>query len=290
MLVEKVFPQVVGGIANLRDRLSVEGIVRGLQVDEIASLISIVPTTLLSSSCFLDRLTGLWRYEFGLPCTIGMDRGLYGTRLWIPVKELFSVIQEANIRLADQQRIKYFMRLADPDKHGDYLAEFMPVLRLSHDTITDFEVPTGVGNSNVDWRITNAKGRPVLIDVKRRIWDLLEAMERLDAGERDAAERGPDPTHNAKLLFRSIENKFDHKDPAIQLQGIWVATELQQEEAELNLAFNNLDHLKVHFAVLGDWDPGIKLLVRREEDRQFLLGLFREEATDRFSFSRSTTA
>ena len=289
MLIEEVLPEVIGGKANLKDRLVIEGIVRGLLADEIESLISIVPSILLSSGCFLDRLTGLWRYEFGLPCTIGMDRNLWGTWMWIPVKHLFMVIQGATTRLPAQQRTKYFERLADPEKHGDYLVEFLPVLRLSVDTTTDFEVPTGVGKSNVDWRISTITGRPVLIDVKRRIRDLLEAMERLDAGERDSSGRGPDPTHDVLLLFRSIEQKFIQKDPALQLQGIWVATELQQEESELNMAFDSLDHMKVHFAVLGDWDPGIKLLARREEDRQFLLGLFQEEASNRFCFSRSTT-
>lgn len=286
MLIEKVLPQVIGGIANLKDQLTVEGVVRGLQVDEIESLISIVPSALLSSGCFLDRLTGLWRYEFGLPCTLGMDRGLYGTWMWIPVKNIFTVIQEATIRLSDQQRTKYFERLADPEKHGEYLVEFLPILRLPSYVAAEFEVPTGVGNRNADWRISSTTGPAVLIDVKRRFRDLLEAMERLDDGDRGPNGMGPDPTHDVSLLFRSIENKFIQEDPDQQLQGIWVATDLQQEESELDTAFKDLDPSKVHFAILGDWDPGIKLLARREEDRLFLFGLFQEASSDRFSFSR----
>lgn len=286
MIIEKVLPRAVDGIAKLRDRLIIEGTARGLGVDDIEKTISDLPSELLSTGCFLDKLTGLWRYEYGVPWAIGLNQSLYGTWMWIPVKILFSVVQSAISRLSVEQRTKYLKRLADPEKHGDYLAEFLPVLRLSLDTAAEFEVPTGEGNRNADWRISYPLGRPVLIDVKRRMRDLLEAMKRVDAGEKGPSGMGPDPVHDVSVLFRSIENKYSRQDPARQLQGIWVVTEVQQENSELNMAFDTVDHMKVHFAVLGDWDPGIKLLVRREEDYQYLLDIFHEVASDRFSFVR----
>jgi hypothetical protein len=59
MLIERVLPEVIGGLACLKDRLIAEEVAQGLKVDEVESWISLVPATLLSSGCFLDRLTGL---------------------------------------------------------------------------------------------------------------------------------------------------------------------------------------------------------------------------------------
>jgi len=176
--------------------------------------------------------------------------------------------------------------LANPEKHRDTLAEFLPILRLPEGIATNFEVPTGVGNQDVDWCILSGEGRPVLIEVKSRFRDLLEAMDRLEAGERDPDGTAPAPIHDVSLLFRSIEKKYAPNNPALQLQGAWIVTDLKQKESELNATFDALDGSKVHFAILGDWDPGIKLLTRRDVDRQFLLDLFREEISDRFHFPR----
>jgi len=125
-------------------------------------------------------------------------------------------------------------------------------------------------------------GRRVLLDVKQRIADLIHAMDREFTGK-----VAPNPTHDTALVFRSIESKFADADPDVQLQGAWIATDLQQEVAELPAAFETLDGRKVHFAILGDWEPGVHVLVRREQDRAYLtelLGL--TEANSRFVFRR----
>ena len=67
ILIEQVLPKVIGEKATLHRRLAAEGKSYGLSDHEIQALISITPLKLLNSECFLDRLTDLWRYEFGLP-------------------------------------------------------------------------------------------------------------------------------------------------------------------------------------------------------------------------------
>ena len=54
---------------------------------------------------------------------------------------------------------------------------------------------------------------------------------------------------------------------------------------ELDRAFAALDPEKIHFAVFGDWDADIYLLVKREADRQYLLDLFHVTASGRFTFT-----
>jgi len=162
--------------------------------------------------------------------------------------------------------------------------------RMFKATVYEIFRLTGVGNHDIDWRIASGEGRPVLIEVKSRFKDLLEMLNQIEEGEYNPDGTAPAPKHDVSFLFRSIEQKYPQSDPTLQLQGAWIATYVQQEETELSLAFAALDGLKVHFVILGDWEPGIKLLTRRDEDYQFLISLFREETSDRFHFSRESAA
>ena len=58
-----------------------------------------------------------------------------------------------------------------------------------------------------------------------------------------------------------------------------VATHVQQNEDGLSKAFAAFDPDKVHFAILGDWVPDVHVLVRRDADRKYLLGLEIENGT-----------
>lgn len=286
MLIEQIWPNVVGKKATLERRLVIEAIERGLTSQEIKLVISQIPIRFLNVNCFFDRFTEMWRYEFGLPFEVTNKDYLWGTHMWPPVKYLFIVVHCAIRRLAARQQRSYFTKLLNPEKHWDTLVEFIPIIRLPEDTDVTFEVPTGVGNHNADWSISTSTGRTVLIDVKRRFRDLLEFVDKLEMGERYPDGTAPAPTHDVSILFRSTEEKYARNDPSKQLQGVWIDTALKQEENELNIAFNALDGARVHFAILGDWEPGIKLLTKRDEDQQFLLCLFSESVTDRYHFTR----
>jgi hypothetical protein len=285
MLIDQVAPEVVGGRAALSDALRAEGAGARLERQAIDELLGELPPVLLGASCFLDRITGLWRYEFGLPYTV-RDQLLWGTHMWLPVKNLFDVLLSARERLSEEERARYLSRLATPEKHEATLVEFVPILRLHSDLAVEADFRTGVGNRDVDWRIHNPNGPPVLIDVKKRSRDLLEMVERLAQGERDPDGTGPAPTHDASILFRSIEQKLQTNAPECQLQGAWIVTDVKQENEEIVNAFEALDPQKVHFAVLGGWKPGVAVLCHREEDAAILMELFREQPSNRHFFTR----
>jgi hypothetical protein len=139
----------------------------------------------------------------------------------------------------------------------------------------------GVGNRTVDWVIGAAFERRVLIDVKWRFADIFGQMGGVVADGRVA------PQHDVRLLFRSVQGKFLPKDPAEELQGAWIVTDIQQEETELQAAFDTLDPARVHFAVIGDERADVCLLTRGAEHRRFLLDLFDLEEGTRFVFRRS---
>ncbi|NQT00210.1 MAG: hypothetical protein HQ595_03915 [Candidatus Omnitrophica bacterium] len=203
-----------------------------------------------------------------------------------PVKYLFSVLSCAIQKLPERRRRDYFTKLTNLEKHWDTLVEFLPIIRLSDDTSFSYEIPTGVGNCNADWGISTNSGRTTLVDVKRRFRDLLEQVVRMENGERDPDGTAPAPTHDVGLMFRSTENKYCQKDPDQQLQGVWIETAIKQEENELQNNFSALDDSKLHFAIFGGWEPGIKLLTKRPEDSQFLLELFNETIGENYHFKR----
>lgn len=86
--------------------------------------------------------------------------------------------------------------------------------------------------------------------------------------------------------FKSVEHKFSPASPAQRLQGVWLVSNLKQERSEFEFAFNSLDTTKVHFAVLGDFEPEAHVLVRRTEDRRFILDTFQATEASNHTFER----
>ena len=166
--------------------------------------------------------------------------------------------------------------------HQVTIVEMIPAHKVSADIPLEFEISgLGAGNRTVDWVISPEDGRTVLLDVKRRTADFIRQAE-LMGGEGAA----PEPDHDPALSFRSVEQKFVLADPDVQLQGVWIFADIQQDEEFLHNTFAALDAGKVHFAILGDWKPDAYVLARRDEDWQYLLDLFHAEPSTRFTFRR----
>lgn len=282
MLIEKIFPAVVAEKGTLLKCLFAEGKNRGLSNEDTEAIVSIVPKTLIETGAFLDKMTGLWRYEFGVPYVIAQNL-VWGTHMWVPVESLFKTLLCAHSRISENKRGTYLAELADPKKHQNKLVEMIPVAKVGSNTSVDFEVSgLGAGNRTVDWVIGPQDGRTVLLDVKRRTTDFIKQTERIDT-----AKVAPEPSHDPELLFRSVEQKFLPADPDLQLQGVWIVTDIKQEENQLLQAFATLDASKVHFAILGDWKPDVYVLSKRDIDRQFLLKIFRIYTSNRFIFQKT---
>jgi len=283
MFIDQVFPAVIVEKSTLRHRLVSEATAHGLTNEKANAILANVPDKLVSGGAFLDKMTGLWRYEFGFPYDVAQTH-VWGTHMWVPVKLLFFALSCAYSRLPDDKRVGYLERLANPGEHQAMLAEMIPAHKVSPEIALEFEVAgLGAANRTVDWVIRS--DRTVLLDVKRRTVDFIGQAERM-GGEGTA----PEPDHNPVLLFRSVEQKFVSADPDERLQGVWIFTDIKQDEERLLSAFTFLDKAKVHFAILGDWRNDVCIMARREEDRQYLLDLFRVEASTRFTFRRSNEA
>jgi hypothetical protein len=244
-----------GGFAEMKALFHSFAQGRGYPIGYGFRLWNMLPQALSNLLCFLDEMTGVWRYEYGVPIEIG-TRILIGTTMFPSVETLFDVVGCAQWRLEAKELQDYLTRLTDKGKHEDTLTEFAPILRLSGEVRVKNEVSTGTeGNATVDWHIEQPGGPPLYLEVKNRIFDLVEHFEVLHSD--DAI---PEPSHDHRKLFRSVEKKFNARNPTDAIQAVWLRTGLMQEEDALAAAFNALPRGRIHALVLGGWDENAYIL------------------------------
>jgi hypothetical protein len=275
----------IGNVSSITDIFKAIAKNRGLTTTDAINATNLIPGRLRSSPCFLDKLTGIWCYDFGEPFVLDDGSLVFGTHMWLPVELLFDVILCANKRLTSIQLTNYLLRLADPSRHEDLLIEFSPILRLSSEVATTYEVEGyGEGSSKVDWLLSPPNSEPILLEVKNRKLDLIDQFQK---GEYESKETMPAPTHDTALIFRSLEEKFRPNDAENIIQGAWIRTHLMQEETELQASFLQLDRTRIHFAILGDWKDDVYLLSINSAIKEKLLAIFHIRESKRFVFIRS---
>lgn len=278
---------LVGGIAALPELFLASAKGQLERRSEIEAIVRLLPPEIRRLPCFLDRLTGLWRYDYGEPF-VNLPGGgtVFGTNMFYQVDRLLDVLACARRRLAPDQLASYLQRLADPNKHEDTLVEFAPVVRLNATTEAEFEVlGYGEGSKTVDWLIRSG-ALAGLLEVKNRNRDLLESLARLPAGDRGPNDTAPDPTHDPALLFRSLESKFVSRSSSEIMQVGWITTRLKQEEEELLAAFEKLDASRVHAVILGDFADDVYILAHEPGIRVRILELLQVRESRRFVFRR----
>jgi hypothetical protein len=284
----RVPDSIIGGLAALPELFHAAAQLRGLALtrDEVKSVIALVPEPIRELTCFLDKLTSLWRYDYGEPFEMSDDKVLIGCNVFNEVDRLFDVLKCARQRLKPEQLGSYLKRLADPVKHQEMLAEFVPILRLSPAIEVEYEVSGyGEGNKTVDWLIRSG-GTSILIEVKRRATDLIQSLDRLYKGETDPEGTAPAPTHDVSLLFRSVEAKLSNRSPDQMIQAAWIFTFVRQEETELQSAFAALDPTRVHLAIIGDWEDEVFVLAHDTSVKERTLKLLGLRESRRAVFRR----
>jgi hypothetical protein len=205
-LLSRVPAILIGGVAPLPELFKAIALHRGWAREDVRRFVELLPIEIQHAPCFLDRLTNLWRYVFGEPFQFA-DGSLYLSpeALYRDVERLFDVLACARQRLTPMQQLSTFSgRLRNPEKHQDYLWEFAPILRLGPEVATQYD-PEGFGEGEriIDWAIQAPGHRLMLAEVKRRLKDLVEAVQR-----RTGDGSLPPPAHDHALLFASVERKF----------------------------------------------------------------------------------
>lgn len=282
MKILKLAPEKVDKVSDLNSCLRGAAHEIGIKQDDVDRIFAQIPEPLKSCGCFLEKDKGIWRYEFGVPAVLEKtQKHLWGTDMWLRVNVLLQTLVTAEHRLTPEEFAQYMTNLANPLKHNNFLAEMMPALRLDKKNETAFEVEGfGEGKTTVDWLIWPSEDPKILVDVKYRKADLYEMMDGKESDE---------PQHDHSMLFRSVQEKFKDADPAKVLQGVWIHSQVAQEEADLKKAFDALDPKKVHFCILADGKDEGYVLARRPADIQILRTIFQIKPSDRFTFTKKST-
>ena len=276
--------ELVGEKSTMRDTFLRCAGDRGDDNDYAIAMFSLLPKHLQEVPVWFDKLTNLWRYEYGIPYD-RMPKGMIisGTNVHLPVCELYIAMRVATSRLKRNQLLTFTKRLTSEEKHSDVLFEMRPLMDVKPTLQANYEVPgLGIGNTTCDWQI---KGKIVNIvfDVKNRTKPLLEHMKQMipDLNRGAASIRPSAP--NPEDLFKSVENKLNERSYLKQLQGVWIHSDIKQDEDKLTLCFSKtLNSRKVHFAILSDWEEDALILARNPIIKRILKKIFTLTESRRF--------
>jgi hypothetical protein len=160
MQIENLFPAAIGAISDLPTRLRAEGQVRGLSEADCDALVALLPSQLAAAGCFLDRLTSLWKYEFGEPARIGHEL-LWG-HLWTPVPLLrirFCRIW-TDLRQEEGELAAAFESLDARKVHFAIVGDAKPDIHLLTRRPSDRDFLIGLFAANEGTRFTFRRGCP----------------------------------------------------------------------------------------------------------------------------------
>lgn len=250
-------------------------------------MFGLLAVPLYSCPCFLDQITGLWRYKYGTSMQLpGGGSVLLGTHMFHKVERLFDILECANWRLPKQKLDAYLSRLVDPNHHQSVLAEFAPILQLSNDVAVHHEVlGFGKGKHTIDWQI-HAPGQPTLfLEVKNRMFDLIESMDEF--ANQPRAQLLSKPKHDHSMLFRGLTEKFKESNPTEAIQAVWILSDVKQEQEELKDAFSRIDSKLLHAVILGNWQHEGYVIARNKDIERRVQKILGIRRTEKLTFTRS---
>jgi hypothetical protein len=247
-------------------------------------LLKLLPQPLKEAPVWFDNLTRLWRYEYGLPIDrMPDDMLVVGTHMYLAVSELYCGVRIADKRLTRVQLLEFLGRLSDKGKHTDVLFEMRPLRDANAALRASYEVSgLGSGNTRCDWQV---KGKliNVVFDVKNRSKSLVEHLKQLIPSLNKGLGQILPTAPNPEDLFKSVEGKLKERWYVLQLQGVWIHSEIKEDETKLTAYFNNVvNKNKVHFAVLSDWNNDVYILSRNRIIAYILKRTFRLTESKRF--------
>jgi hypothetical protein len=185
--------------------------------------------------------------------------------------------------LTHAQLIAYRERLSQADKHAAAIFEMRPLKNIKRGLRVRYEVTgMGQGRTSLDWHV-KGKGLNIAFDVKYRIKPLLDHLKQtippMNIGAAEATVSAPNPED----LFRGTDAKFKHKCFLWQQQGLWVFTDIQEDEERLKSYFKNtLNRKKIHFVIISDWKDDVYILARNRSISRKLKRTFHLTESKRF--------
>jgi hypothetical protein len=163
----------------------------------------------------------------------------------IPVQKLVAGVRAALGRLSLTDCEEVLLRLADPDRHFEVLAELAP-LALARHLVSARREATGAGGRRVDWHLTWESGAELLLEVKSRVYEIVDMLADLDSMDGHV----PEPLTDPARLLKGVECKFGPAVPTSYLQGAWIQAPVKQRRDSVEEYFRQMDSARVHLVVL----------------------------------------
>ena len=276
---------IIGGRSRMYDRFIDLAAKHGDDQSYAVELLRLLPQNIKEAPVWFDELTRLWRYEYGVPFD-RLPEGtiISGTNVNRPVQDLYAAIKLADKFLTRAQLLHFRERLSNREKHGEVLFEMRPVRDVEDGLQITYEVAgLGVGNKRCDWHL-RGKSANVLLEVKCRNKSLIEHLKQITPDLNRNVNQIVPTAPNPEDLFKSVEDKFQERDPSVQLQGVWIHAQIKEDEESLTSHFNNiLNKNKVHFSILSDWQDDGFILARNKTIRDLLKMMFHLSDSYRFT-------
>ncbi|MBZ5543893.1 MAG: hypothetical protein LAO07_09470 [Acidobacteriia bacterium] len=238
----------------------------GMTPEQATKVYGLLPPNIRKAPAFKDRLTGLWRYEFGRAYVVRNEEGhnfaIWGTDQAPRIALLLKGVDRLMHLLARPQLRVFLKRLDDERKHLHILAELDPILRPQLPFAAEYEAKGHArGKHKIDWAIRFKDGSCCLVEVKHRIRPLLSHAAELMLVHTRGADTSGIPAPAAEGLFLGLESKFRPME-VNRLQGTWIVSGIRINEEEFANAFERLDGSRVQFAVLTHFEGDARILAK----------------------------
>jgi hypothetical protein len=158
-----------------------------------------------------------------------------------------------------------------------------PVRDINAGLRVSYEVAgLGAGNTTCDWQVKGTLIN-IVFDVKNRRKSLVEHLKQLVPDLNKGAKQTLPTAPNPEDLFKSVEHKLKERCYILQLQGVWIRSDIKEDEQKLTAYFKIvLNSRKIHFAILSDWENDAYILARNRIIKHLLKRIFRLGESNRF--------
>lgn len=244
----------------------------GTTAGEAAEIVNALPEAIQRAPCFRLRLTGAWCYEYGLPFDLPNGQVLFGAPQVPPVKKLVAAVHAVLRYTRETTRTAILRRLENRQKHDQVLAELAPPALARNLRSADHEVP-GCESRTIDWHLRWENGMQLLLEVKSRIYDVVETLPKADPAHPTTLV----PLTAPERLFKDVEGKFPLRSPSECLQAAWVEVPVKQNKRAIDEHFARMDPARVHLGIIWPGDIADRrayLLCRDGIDGPAVLRLF----------------
>jgi len=223
--------------------------------EDIDEILKFLPYQLRNTEAFTTKLNPEWVYEYAdfNSCYVN-DILCVGGNTFHNVKFFYKILHYLN-ELDEKTKDNFYKKFAYKKQHQDTLAEFVPLFHKKQHTQIAANEKSYKDGRTIDWTFIN-NDQELALEVKHK-----QIIEQLIKNDRIIQ----------KSYFKRTEDKF--KSNTQYFQGLWMVDHDNHIDniESLQKRFEKLDHLKIHFCIIGGWQNITKILLHPNSNQQKII-------------------